>query len=107
MQQMAKFLLAYTGGAMGETPEDQQKQMEAWMGWFGSLGDAIVDGGNPFGPSSTISSSGAVTDGGRSSLSGYSIISAGSLAEATTKAKGCPVLSAGGSVEVYETMPVG
>ena len=104
---MAKFLLAYKGGAMGETPAEQQKQMEAWMNWFGSLGESVVDGGAPFGSSSTIASSGATSDGGKSALSGYSIISAGTLDEACTKAKGCPVLSTGGSIEVYEAMPMG
>ena len=104
---MAKYLLAYQGGAMGETPEEQQKQMEAWMNWFGSLGESVVDAGAPFGPASTINSSGAVNDGGASGLSGYSIISADSLAEAGTKAKGCPVLTSGGSIEVYESMPMG
>jgi hypothetical protein len=104
---MSKFVLVYTGGHMADTAEEQQKQMEAWMNWFGTLGDAVVDPGNPFGSSSTISSDGAVADGGRSILTGYSIISADSLAEATAKAKGCPVLSSGGALEVYESVPVG
>jgi hypothetical protein len=104
---MAKYVLAYKGGAMGDTPDEQQKQMEAWMNWFGSLGESVVDGGAPFGPSSSINSSGAVKDGGASSLTGYSIISADSLAEACAKAKGCPVLSTGGGIEVYETIPMG
>jgi hypothetical protein len=77
------------------------------MNWFGSLGEAIVDGGNPFGPSSTVATDGAVADGGRSALTGYSIISADTLAEATERAKGCPVLRSGGSVEVYEATPIG
>ena len=29
------------------------------------------------------------------------------MAEACDKAKGCPVLSSGGSIEVYEAMPIG
>jgi hypothetical protein len=104
---MAKFVLVYKGGKMGETPEEQQKQMEAWGNWFGALGAAVVDGGAPFGPSSSISTDGSVKDGGRSGLSGYSIISADSLGEAAGQAKGCPVLSSGGSIEVYEALPMG
>ena len=46
---MAKFVLAYRGGSVPDTEAEQQAAMEAWMGWFGSLGDAVVDGGNPFG----------------------------------------------------------
>jgi hypothetical protein len=104
---MANYVLAYKGGAMGATPEEQQKQMEAWMNWFGALGDSVVDGGAPFGPASSIASDGAVTDGGASGLSGYSVIKADNLGDASTKAKGCPVLSSGGSIEVYEAMPMG
>jgi len=37
------------------------------------------------------------------SASGYSIIKASSLADATEKAKGCPVLAGGAKVMVYET----
>ena len=104
---MAKYVLAYRGGGMGESEAEQQEAMTAWMNWFGSLGEAVVDGGSPFGPASTISSDGKVTDGGGSALTGYSIISADTLAEACDKAKGCPVLSSGGSIEVYESMPIG
>lgn len=103
---MAKFVYVYTGGAMGATPEEQQKLMDAWMGWFGTLGDAIVDPGNPFGASATVAGDGAAHDGGAAGLNGYTIIEAASLAEATDKAKGCPVLSRGGGVQVYEAMPM-
>ena len=105
---MAKFVLVYSGGgSMGESPEEQQKMMEAWMNWFGALGEAIVDAGNPFGASSTISAKGSVRDGAASGLNGYSIIEASGLSDACDKAKGCPVLAGGGAVEVYEAMPIG
>jgi hypothetical protein len=52
-----------------------------------------------------VSSSGA-TDGGKSGASGYTILSADSLSAATAKAKGCPVLASGGTVEVYEAIPM-
>ena len=105
---MAKFVFAYTGGGgMADSPAEQQKVMEAWMNWFGTLGDSVVDGGAPFGPTASIAPDGSVKEGAASHLTGYSIVSADSLAEATTKAKGCPVLSSGGSVEVYEALPMG
>ena len=104
---MGKYVLAYKGGGMGETEAEQQEAMTQWMNWFGALGDAVVDGGNPFGPSSTIAPDGGVSEGGRSALTGYSIISAENLSEASDKAKGCPVLTSGGSIEVYEAMPIG
>ena len=51
---MAKFLYLYSGGEMAETPEAQEEAMQVWTAWFGSLGDSVVDIGNPFGASSTV-----------------------------------------------------
>lgn len=104
---MGKYVLAYRGGGMGATPEEQEQAMNQWMTWFGGLGEAIVDAGSPFGPAATIASNGTVHDGGSSTLSGYSIITADSLEDACNKAKGCPVLSSGGDLEVYESLPIG
>jgi hypothetical protein len=104
---MANYVLVYKGGSMAETPEEQQKVMAAWGQWFGGLGQSLVDGGNPFsGQASTISPGGAVTQGASSGLTGYSIIKADDLSAATNMAKGCPVLTSRGSVEVFETHQV-
>ena len=51
-------------------------------------------------------SDGSTKDGAAGGIGGYSVISANSLADAAGKAKGCPVLAGGGSVEVYEAMPM-
>lgn len=104
---MPKFVLAYQGGGMAEGEEAQQAAMEQWMNWFGSLGERVVDAGSPFGSSSTIGTDGAVKDGGTAALTGYSIISADRLSDAVSDAQGCPVLKSGGSVDVYEVMPIG
>ena len=104
---MTNYVLVYKGGSMAETPEEQQKVMAAWGQWFGGLGQALVDGGNPFsGQANAISSNGSVSSGASSGLTGYSIIKADDLGAATTLAKGCPVLTSGGSVEVFETLQV-
>ena len=103
---MATYVLAYTGGSEPASEEEGQAVMAAWIAWFGSLGDAVVDGGNPFGPATTIAADGTVTEGGASGLSGYSIITAADLAAATALAQGCPQLAAGGAIEVYETFDV-
>lgn len=102
---MGKYLLAYTGGTMADTDEERQAVMAAWGAWFGQLGPAIVDPGNPFGPSATVAN-GGVSEGGASSLTGYTVLQADDLAAAGELAKGCPVLSRGGAVEVYETFEV-
>jgi hypothetical protein len=103
---MAKFVFLYAGGKMADTPAGQQEAMEAWGAWFGTLGGAVVDHGNPFGASSTVLSNGSSKSGGASGVGGYSIIDADSLAGAADLAKGCPVLTSGGTVEVYEAMPM-
>ena len=77
--------------------------MQQWTTWFGTLGDSVVDIGNPFGAGTTVKD-GGTSDGGASELGGYSIINAESLAEAANKANGCPVLQSGGTVEVYEAV---
>ena len=101
---MANFLLVYKGEGMSPASEEEgQKVMAAWMGWFGSMGDAVVDGGNPINGSKSVASNGTVSDGADARLTGYSVIKADSLDAAAKLAKGCPVLADGGSVEVYET----
>ncbi|HEU0238218.1 MAG TPA: hypothetical protein VKB59_19980 [Micromonosporaceae bacterium] len=102
---MAKFVYLYTGGQMADTPEDQEKAMQEWGAWFGKLGAAVKDMGNPFGASATVSGSGS-TGHGTSHAGGYSIVEADSLEDAKTKAIGCPVLTGGGAVEVYEAIPM-
>jgi hypothetical protein len=103
---MAKYLLVYHGGSMPEGEAAQAAVMGAWEAWFGELGGALVDGGNPASRTRVISSDGSVADGGPTSPSGYSIITADSHDLAVGLAKGCPVLKAGAMVEVVETLDV-
>jgi hypothetical protein len=103
---MGNYLFAYRGGSMAETQEERDAAMAAWGAWFGQLGGAIVDAGNPFAGSASVGSGGAVSESAGSSLSGYSVIQADSLAAASELAKGSPVLAGGGSVDVYETLAV-
>src|SRR4051812_11775024 len=102
---MANFLLTFHGGSMPETKEEQDQVMSAWTGWFGTLGDKLVDGGNPVSQTKTIAPGGSVSETSNPP-SGYSIIKADSLDEAVELAKGCPVLHGGASVVVAETFPV-
>ena len=79
--------------------------LDAWGNWLGSMGAAVIDGGNPVGMSSTVNSDGSVSDnGGANPASGYSLIEASSLDDAVTKARGCPILQAGGSIELAEAL---
>jgi hypothetical protein len=102
---MANYLLAYTGGGMATTDAEREAAMAAWGQWFGTLGPAIVDAGNPFGPSTAVSTNGA-SGAAQTGLTGYSILAADSLDAAAELAKGCPVFANGGKVDVYEAIPV-
>ena len=100
---MADFLFIYHGGSKPKSQQDIERVMQAWGGWLGSLGGDVVDGGNPVGASTTVLSDGSVQhDGGSNPASGYGLFSASDLEDATAKAQGCPVLAAGGSVEIAE-----
>ena len=86
---MAKFLYLYTGGQMAETPEAQAEQMQQWTAWFGTLGDSVVDIGNPFGAGTTVGNGGS-SDGGASKLGGYSIINASGGSRIERQGMSCP-----------------
>ena len=101
---MPKFVFAYHGGTIPESAAAQADAMAAWGAWFGSLGDAVIDGGNPTGQSKTLTANGAVDGGGANPLSGYSLINATDIDAALAHAKGCPILAVGGSVEVAEAL---
>jgi hypothetical protein len=45
-----------------------------------------------------------VADGGANPASGYSLIEAASIEDAYAKAKGCPLLKNGGTVEIAQAM---
>jgi hypothetical protein len=102
---MTDFVLLYSGGKMPEGDTEQKAVMQGWEAWFGKIGGALVDGGNPFTPmAKTIASDGKVSDGPIGSMaSGYSVIKANSLDEAVEMAKGCPVLKGGAKNSVYQT----
>jgi hypothetical protein len=102
---MPNFLLAYRGGGMAATDEERDAAMAAWGQWFASLGAAVADGGAPFAASRTVASDG-VSDGAPSQLTGYSVLQADDLAGAVELAQGCPILASGGTVDVYEPLPM-
>ena len=78
--------------------------MAAWGQWMGEISGSLVDGGNPVGPSKTVTPTGVEDNGGSNPLSGYSLVNADTIDAAVEMAKGCPILDAGGSVEVAEAI---
>ncbi len=94
---MKKFVFLAVGY---ETPTEEIKG--AWMKWFGSIKDHIVDSGNPFGPGMEITSVGVKQlPHDKGAITGYTIINAESMDEAVKIAKGCPIIT---SMRVYEAM---
>lgn len=101
---MTNFVLIYSGGTIPESQEEQQQVMADWGAWYGQMGEAIVDGGNPFSMSKHVGQDG-IGDGPVSSppATGYTVISADSLDDAVSKVENHPHVKHGGQVSVYET----
>lgn len=89
--------------------EDMQKEIEIHGKWIEELGEHF-DSGEPLEhPAKSVrGKEKLVTDGpfieAKELVSGFYIIKAESLEQATELSKGCPVLRLGGSIEVREVM---
>ena len=101
---MPKFIFAYHGGGKPETAEEGEKVMAAWGAWIGENAEALNDGGAPVGMSKTVSADGVADDGGANPISGYSLCTTESMDAAIAIAAKCPIIAAGGTVEVAECM---
>ncbi len=102
---MAKYLITYTGGATPDTTTEAERDaiMQAWMDWFGRLGDAVVDMGSPTGASKVVVPGGIISDGGPG-ITGYTVISADSLDAAAKACRAHPHLDADGTIAVSEML---
>ena len=102
---MSNYVILYSGGKMPESEMEQKQVLKAWEDWYGKIGKALVDAGNPFSPKAkSIASDGKVRDNMDGCMpSGYSIIQAESMEAAVSMARNCPILRDGANVSVYET----
>jgi len=80
------------------------EHMSKYRAWLAALGDSAVSPANPLGNTHTVNADGSVAEGGKSSMSGYTIVQADTLDDAISMAKDCPFLEIGGSLEVSELM---
>lgn len=109
---MKKFIFVYYGKTRQEdiSKEEMKKTMDKWMAWFGIFQDKMVDGGNPFAEGAkSVTAKGIETiSADKWPATGYTIINAKDIDEATAIAKGCPILENDGeeAVRVYEAMPM-
>ena len=107
---MSKYIMIYKGEATDTadmTEEQGREVMAKWGAWMGTVGEALVDVGTPFGEGISV-----IDDGSTASpvpLSGYSIVEAANLGAARELSKGHPYLSEGAgnfAIEIYEMTPV-
>lgn len=107
---MKKFMVlymapsaAFEAAMAAATPEQQQKGMQAWMGWMSANKASLVEGGAPLGRTRRIDAAG--THDVRNEIGGYSIVQA-ETADAAAKllAKDHPHLAMmpGGWIEMME-----
>lgn len=99
---MPAYLLTYHDGQVPRGDDDEAELALAWAEWLDSLGDALIDAGNPTGDAVRIGPDGTLTPLPSIRLTGYSMIEADDLEGATLLARSCPVLTFGGSIEVSE-----
>ncbi len=99
---MPQYVIVYLGGNPPVTPEEGRRHFARYVEWLKSLGDAAVSPANPLRDTRTVDSDGSVSDGGSSSMSGYTIVEAESIDAALTMAQSCPFLEIGGRLEVSE-----
>jgi hypothetical protein len=89
------------------SPTEMQAITKKWQDWAGGItaqGRLVNNGVRLAMEGKVLKTGGVVTDGPfmeiREMLLSFIVIKADSLEEATTLAHGCPVLDAGGSVEI-------
>ncbi len=99
---MPQYMITYLGGDRPSSPEEGKQHMEKYRKWLASLGDSAISPANPLKGTKTVNSDGTVSDGGITSMSGFTIIEVDSLDAALMAAKACPFLEMRGSLEVSE-----
>jgi hypothetical protein len=113
---MNKYLVLYrsdaalTGLTVAEmfansAPEQMAAGMAVWQAWHEKCGSAIVDLGAPL-DKSTMVAGGSGTPK-KTSITGYTLLQAGSLEEAVALVKGHPhFYMPGSSVQILECVPM-
>ena len=109
---MKEFLLLFRGEYKAmpqEDPAEWQAMAKKWQDWIGGIvaQNKWLAAGQQLNPEGkVVRPNGVITDGPyteiKETLIGYCTIKAESVEEAADLAKGCPILTIGGNVEVRE-----
>ncbi len=105
---MSEFTYLFRGRDTTASPEQMQKTMEKWVAWFKDLGAKghLKEPGHPLEHTGKVVTGKQmiVNDGpfaeAKDVVGGYIVVEAKDLLHAVELSKGCPILEAGGSVEV-------
>lgn len=105
---MSEFTYLFRGRDITASPEQMQKTMEKWVAWFKDLGAKghLKEPGHPLEHTGKVvtGKQKIVNDGpfaeAKDVVGGYIVVEAKDLLHAVELSKGCPILEAGGSVEV-------
>jgi hypothetical protein len=89
------------------SPDEMQEIMKQWQTWMGGMaanGQLANSGTRLGGDGKTVKPAAVVTNGPyaeiKEMITGLIVVKAGDIDEATELAKSCPILHAGGNVEV-------
>lgn len=109
---MTEFLLVFRTDYTAipkDSPEEMQAMTQKWRDWIGGItaqnklvetGKRLCSGGK------VVRANGLTTDGPyteiKESIGGYMFVKVESVEEAIELAKGCPILTVGGNVEIRE-----
>ena len=107
---MTEFSLLFRGRQKFDSAERARQNAEKWQAWFAELGarghfkdpsrrTPLESSGKVVGGSERMVNDGPYAEA-RDVVSGYAMIEATDITEATELSKECPILDAGGSVEV-------
>lgn len=91
------------------SPEEMQAMTKKWMDWIGGIAaqNKLSERGNRLSyGGKVLRANNVITDGPyteiKESVGGYTAVKAETLEEAVELAKGCPILTFGGNVEIRE-----
>ena len=105
---MSEFTYLFRGRDTSRSPEQMQQSLQKWTAWFKELcaqghlkepGHPLEGTGNVVHGKQKIVKDGPYAEA-KDMVGGFIVVEANDLAQAVELSKGCPILEAGGSVEV-------